>query len=309
MPTPPHPLRRRLGRASLLAALLSCAPGAGPAAEPDRGVLKLAEEPGVYTVEFSGRGGYLGIPSWKAVVRRDDAGNISALHVPADHPRPLGSRTGQWPLTIVMSKNSLGVEGTMTKGRENYARFPVERFELREHAPERIVIAVGGPSPNRHYTHERTYTFTPAGVQIEGSLTALIDLSSIAFDPHFDRTQIADSHGAFTPMRTQGRGGWVYCGSSGRDGATALPEGVDYPLEAQLRLRRTQPIFLKLFYDQPFAAAAARRQIIHNNKDGWEAKADKVIFEKLVGFAGFPVPAGTTERFKVRFEFEIQPWE
>jgi hypothetical protein len=109
-------------------------------------------------------------------------------------------------------------------------------------------------------------------------------------------------------MRTQGRSGWVYCPSSGRDGATALPDGVDYPLEAQLRLRRTQPIFLKLFYDQPFAAAAAKRQIIHNNKDGWEAKADKVIFEKLIGFAGFPVPAGTTERFKVRFEFEVQPW-
>lgn len=273
------------------------------------GSLTLRDEPGVYTVEFSGRAGVSGIPSWKAVVRRDDAGNISRLQVPADDPRPLASRTGQWPLTIVMSKNTLGVAGTMTKGRENFARFPVERFELREHTAERIVIAIGGPSPNRHYTHERTYTFTPAGIQIEGSVTALIDLTSIAFDPHFDRTQIADSHGAFTPMRTQGRGGWVYCPSSGRDGATSLPDGVDYPLEAQLRLRRAQPIFLKLFYDQPFAAAAAKRQIIHNNKDGWEAKADKVIYEKLVGFAGFPVPAGTTERFKVRFEFEFQPWD
>jgi hypothetical protein len=291
-----------------LVALASLHLAAGAAAQSG-GTLSLVEEPGVYTVEFSGRDGYLGIPSWKAVVRRDDAGNISALHVPADHPRPLGSRTGQWPLTVVMSKNTLGVEGTMNKGRENFARFPVERFELIETSSEKIVIAVGGPSKNRHYTHERIYTFTPAGFQIEGSLTALIDLASIAFDPHFDRTQIADSHGAFTPMRTQGRGGWLYASSSGRDGATTLPDGVDYPLEAQLRLRRSSPIFLKLFYDQPFTTAASKRQIIHNNKDGWEAKADKVIFEKLVGFAGFPVPAGTTERFKVRFEFEIQPWD
>ncbi|HYD82963.1 MAG TPA: hypothetical protein VEA63_02900 [Opitutus sp.] len=271
--------------------------------------LTLIEEPGVFTIHYSGKSGYIGIPSWKAVVSRDDGGNITALHVPADHPVPLSSRTGQWPISILMSKNTLGIDGTMNKGRENFARFPVEVFKLVEHSSDKIVIAVGGPSPNRHYEHHRTYTFTPAGVQIEGSVLPLMDLSSVAFDPHFNRTQIADSHLAALPLRTQGRGGWVYMPSSGRDGATALPEGVDFPLEAQLRLRRSEPIFLKIFYDKNFDAAEGKRLLIHNNKDGWEARADRVIFEKLVGIVGFPVPKGAQQTFKVRFEFETQPWE
>lgn len=271
--------------------------------------LTLHQEPGVFTIHYSGRSGYIGIPSWKAVVRQDDAGNITALHCPADHPTPLSSRTGQWPISIIMSKNTGGIEGTMSKGRENYARFPVETFRLVEHSPEKIVIAIGGPSKNRHYEHQRTYTFTPAGIQIEGSLLPLIDLSSIAFDPHFNLTQIADSHIALLPLRTQGRGGWIYFPSSGRDGAVPLPQGVDFPLEAQLRLRRDQPIFLKIFYDKTFEAAADKRVLIHNNKDGWEAKADKVIFEKLVGIVGYPVPKGALQTFKMRFEFETQPWD
>ena len=287
---------------------LACA-GEPPSSDAARGRLTLEEQPGVFTIQYSGRAGYIGIPSWKAVVRQDDAGNITALHVPADHPVPLSSRTGQWPISIIMSKNTGGVEGTMTKGRENFARFPVEKFRLVEHSPEKIVIEIGGPSKNRHYEHQRTYTFTPAGIQIEGSLLPLIDLASVAFDPHFNLTQIADSHLAFLPMRTQGRGGWVYFPSSGRDGATKLPEGVDFPLEAQLRLRREQPIFLKIFYDKTFEAAAEKRVLIHNNKDGWEAKADKVIFEKLIGIVGYPVPKGALQTFKVRFEFETQPWE
>lgn len=307
MNPPPHFLSRGFAVLTALFALAGLATAQEPAS--GAGQLLLKEEPGVLTVEFTGRAGYIGIPSWKAVLRRDDAGNISALHVPADHPRPLSSRTGQWPLSVIMSKNTIGVEGTMNKGRENFARFPVEKFQLVERTPEKIVVAVSGPSPNRHYEHERTYTFTPAGIQIEGSLTALIDLASITFDPHFDRTQIADSHAVLLPLRTQGRLGWVYMTPSGRDGAAALPNGVDYPLEAQLRLRRAEPIFLKIFYDQPFEAAAAKRQIIHSNKDGWEAKADKVIFEKLVGIAGYPIPKGTTQHFKMRFEFETQPWD
>lgn len=112
----------------LLLPLLSLVLAVSAVAASAEGSLTLREEPGVYTVEFSGRAGVSGIPSWKAVIRRDDAGNISRLQVPADDPRPLASRTGQWPLTIVMSKNTLGVAGTMTKGRENFARFPVERF-------------------------------------------------------------------------------------------------------------------------------------------------------------------------------------
>ena len=296
-----------LGLTLLVTAFVFAAERTAADTRPEQ--LTLEEQPGVFTIHYSGRLGYIGIPSWKAVVRQDDAGNITALHVPADHPVPLSSRTGQWPISIVMSKNTGGIDGTMTKGRENFARFPVDTFRLVERSPDKIVIAVGGPSKNRHYEHQRTYTFTPVGIQIEGTLLPLIDLSSVAFDPHFNRTQIADSHLALLPLRTQGRGGWVYMAPSGRDGATALPEGVDFPLEAQLRLRREQPIFLKIFYDQTFESAAGKRVLIHNNKDGWEAKADKVIFEKLVGIVGYPVPKGARQTFKVRFEFETQPWD
>ncbi len=51
--------------------------------------LAVRQEPGILIVQSSGEGGHqVGIPSWKAVLRRDDAGNISALHVPAHHPAP-----------------------------------------------------------------------------------------------------------------------------------------------------------------------------------------------------------------------------
>lgn len=307
--TPPSPPRTLPLAALSIALALGLLPAVLFGASPPANQLTLEETPGVFTVYYTGKSGYIGIPSWKAVVRQDDAGNITALHVPADHPVPLSSRTGQWPISIIMSKNTSGIEGTMTKGRENFARFPVETFKLVEHSPEKIIIATGGPSKNRHYEHHRTYTFTPAGIQIEGSLLPLIDLSSIAFDPHFNLTQIADSHHAMLPLRTQGRGGWTYMASSGRDGATALPEGADFPLEAQLKLRRGTPTVLKIFYDKNFESASGKRVLIHNNKDGWEAKADKIIYEKLVGIAGFPVPKGAEQTFKVRFEFETQPLE
>src|SRR5687768_12663932 len=182
--------------------------------------LVLHEEPGKYTISFPGTPaapGKPGISSWKAVVLQSDGGNISALHVPADHPLPISSNRGYWPITILATRNSDGVEGMMSNGRENYAAFEVSRFEITERSADRIVVHVGGPSQNNHFEHQRTYTFTPRGVAIDGEILPLLNLASIAFDPHWDLQQIADSHYAAVPMRTQGRHGWVFMPSSGRD--------------------------------------------------------------------------------------------
>jgi hypothetical protein len=281
-----------------------------PGARQSSATLTVTEEPGVLIVQSSGEGDRrVGIPSWKAVLRRADGGNISALHVPAEHPAQLSSRSGQWPITVLQTKNEQGVAGTMSRGRENYAAFSVETFQLVERAPQKVVVRVAGPSKNKHFEHERTYTFSPEGIAIEGSILPLIGLSSVAFDPHWDRTQLADSHQGAVPMRTQGRVGWVPMPSSGRDGATPLPDGVNFPLEIELRLRRATPTFVRLFYDQVFEAYGSKRVLIHNNKDYFEAKADKMLFEKLTGISAGPVAAGARQTFKARFQFETQQWD
>jgi hypothetical protein len=162
--------------------------------------LTVSQQTGVLTIQSSGAGGrQVGIPSWKAVLRRDDAGNISALHVPADHPAPLSSRTGQWPITVLQSKNDQDVAGTMSRGRENYAAFEVETFQLVEQAPGMVVVRVAGPS--------------------------------------------------------------------------------------------------------------GKRSLIHNNKDHFEPKVKRMLYEKLTGISAGPVAKGARQTFKVRFIFETQQWD
>lgn len=269
------------------------------------GELTVAEEPGVFTIHYTGQKGAIGIPSWKAVLRQDDGGNISALHVPADHPLPVSSKRGFWPITILATRNSDGVEGMMSKGRENYASFMVDRFEITERSAERIIVRIGGPSKNRHFEHERTYTFTPRGVAIEGEVLPLLNLASIAFDPHWDLQQIADSHSSAVPMRTQGRHGWVFMPSSGSDGVTAMPDGVDFPLEVELRLRRSSPTYIRTYWDKTFSTHQHKRLFGHNNKD-YTSPSGRTYHEKLLIIAGGPIPKGQRETYKVRYEFETR---
>ena len=262
----------------------------------------------VVIVHFPGKPaevGFPGIPSWRAEIRRDDAGNITALHVPADHPRTLGSR-GFWPLTVLALRNSEGVEGMMSKGRENYVGFPVERFAVLEQTLERVVVEIAGPSKHNFVDHRRTYTFTPKGIAIEGEIVTKVALASVAFDPHWDLTQIADSHVQSIPVRTQEAHGFVPFPISGRDGVTPLPQGVDYPLEAELKLRRDEPTYIRTFWDKPFDSHEGKRLFGHNNKDYHSPTSDRTFYEKLLITAGGPVPRGTRETFKVRYEFETR---
>jgi hypothetical protein len=225
--------------------------------------------------------------------------------VPADFPYPVSSNRGFWPITILATRNSDGVEGMMSRGRENYAAFPVARFEIVERSPEKIVVRVGGPSQNQHFEHERTYTFTARGVMIEGEVLPLLNLASIAFDPHWDLQQIADSHVSMVPMRTQGRPGWGFMPSSGSDGVTAMPGGVDFPLEVELRLRRPVPTYIRTFWDKTFSSHRHKRLFGHNNKD-YTSPSGRAYHEKLLIIAGGPIPKGQRETFKVRYEFETR---
>jgi hypothetical protein len=285
----------------LLAALAFSAPVYAESA------LFVDEQPEHVTVSFTGKAsepGKPGIPSWKAILRRDDGGNISALHVPADSPLDLSSRRSSWPITVLATRSVAGVNDP-DKGRDNYARFLVETLEVTSRAAEQIVIRVAGPSRRKHYNHERTYTFTPRGVTIEGTVVALVDLKRVSWDPHWDRDQVADSHVNLTPLRTQGRHGWVMAPSSGSDAVTRLPEGVNFPLEAEMKLRREQATFVRIFIDRNFETSGGRQMMVNNNKDFEALPSHRMYYEKLIGgIEGGPLLQGQRDSFKIRYEFE-----
>ena len=278
-------------------------------ADPASAQLRLEETDDQIIVSFAGstaEPGQPAIPSWKAILLREDAGNISALHVPADSPLDLSSRRGGWPITVVSTRCAAGVNDP-DKGRDNYAKFRVETMGVVSRSDEQVVIRVAGPSRRQHSYQDRTYTFTPRGVAIEGTVTALVDLKRAAWDPHWDRDQMADSHELVTPVRTQGRHGWVIAPSSGSDAVTPLPEFVNFPLEAELKLRRDRPTFLRLFIDQPFTTTAEKRMMVNNNKDFEALPSQRMYYEKLVGgIESAPLKVGQSDRFKVRYEFEVR---
>lgn len=275
-------------------------------AAPAFGKLELHRAGDAVVIQFGGKSGELGIPSWRAVVRPESGGNISAFHVPAHNPASLGSRDAHDAFTMVAGRNGENLVPTLYKGREHYQGFRPEVFEIKETSAERIVIHVAGPSRNKFYTHDRTYVFTPAGVEIAGMIDPHVNLEVVSFMPHWDRRMLADTHMQSLPLRTQGRHGWILMGSSGQDGASSLPGGVDFPLEAEVKLRLPTPTFVRMFYDKPFEAAAGTKRFVHNNKDMFLNVANRVLYEKLTGITGFPVPKGAKQNYKVRFVFETQ---
>jgi hypothetical protein len=275
------------------------------APQPAQDGLTLHDEGDVLTISFDGRAGPVGVPSWKVVLKRADGGNISALHVPADSPRMLSAREKSlWPLAALVASTREDLKATMTRGREAFARFMVDTFEVVEKSPAKIVVRIGGPSRHKHYEHYRTYTFTPGGVQIEGEVLALVDLRAVGLWSFWDRRQIADSHIAAVPMRTQGRPSWVYMPSTGIDRAKPLPAGAAYPLEIELRLRRPTPIFVRYFIDRNFEPSDSKPVLIHNDKDMVSEKS----YEKVISFSVGAVAKGQRQTYQVRFQFESQQW-
>jgi hypothetical protein len=262
------------------------------------------EQPGVFTVMF---GGNAQVPSWRAVLRQDDAGNISELYIPAESTRELSARDYQWPLTCIGSSNSAGVEGTMSRGRENYANFPVATFEMIKKSPEAIVIHAAGPSKNKHFEQDRTYTFTAKGVAIEASILPLIALNGLGFSQHWDREQLADVTNNAIRIRKQGRDGWILLPSSGQDGSHPLHWTATYPNEIEFMLRRPTPTFVRLFVDKNFEAAEGKNLFGHNDKDYFHAADHRLLYEKMTDVSSGSVAAGEKQTYKVRFEFEARP--
>ena len=301
-------LQRIVFTAATVLALSQTSAIAVDASAATAGTLTLQEEPGVFTIQFSGREGHVGIPSWKIVLRRDHAGNIADLRVPQDSPASLSYGADSiWPIAVLATASKDDLPATMSDGRENFATFRVETFDVAEKSPEKIVVRVGGPSKNKHFEHYRTYTFTPVGVQIEGEVMPLVDLRSIALKTRWDRRQIADSHLAAMPMRSQGGRGWVYMPSSGSDAAVPLPANRKFPLEAELRLRRPEPTFMKLFFDRNFEVAEGKQVFVHNDKDVMLGDYG-MAYMSLTSLVGDAVAKGQKQTFKVRFEFETRQW-
>jgi hypothetical protein len=96
----------------------------------------------------------------------------------------------------------------------------------------------------------------------------------------------------------------IFCGAS----PTGKGLGLNFPLEIELRLRRPDPTFVRVFYDQVFEAYVGKRTLIHNNKDYFDPKAKRMLYEKLTGISAGPVAKGARQSFKVRFVFETQEW-
>jgi hypothetical protein len=290
-----------LGLALLLGALTNVA-AQGTVATPSAGLV-LHDEGGAITVQFDGRPGRVGIPSWKVVLRRKDAGNIASLHVPANDPRPLVAGADVWPLGVIATKNDAGIRGTLSRGRENYRGFEVEIFRVVEASAEEIIVEVGGPSKNRHFVHRRLYTFTPIGLKMEGTIDALIDLSSVTVAFHWDRMQVADSHTVALPLRQLDRPSWVYMMATGNDRAQLTPTFAAYPFEAELRLRRTTPMYIKTFFDRNFESATEKPRLVNNNKDVQYGTRPK-LFKKMICMPGGAVEKGTQQTYAIRLEFE-----
>lgn len=296
---------RGLSLALLLGAIVNAAAQDTDRSPPDE--LILHDEGDAITVRFDGRAGRIGIPSWKVVLRRNDAGNISSLHVPADHPAPLVAGSDVWPLGVLATRNDVGVRGTISKGRENYEGFTIETFGVVEASAGTIVVEVGGPSKNRHFVHQRRYTFTPAGLKMEGSIHALIDLASVIIAFHWDRMQIADSHVAALPIRPLDRPSWVYMTGTGSDSAQPMPKFAAYPFEAELRLQRPTAIFIKTFFDRNFESAREKPFLVHNNKDVQYGTRPK-LFKKMICMPGGSVAKDTQQTYELRLEFESRGW-
>ena len=259
--------------------------------------LTLQRDNDVVTVEFSGRTAMKAIPSWKAVLRRDDGGNITALHVPADSPISVAHHRRFWPVTLILGRNGHGHPGTESRGRESFASFPVTVFEVKKETAGEIVVAVSGTSPHAQFKHARTYTFRPEGIEMDGSAELLMELERLGLWTAWNRSQLAGGGSGPLPVRSQGQSSWTPLATRGHDRGIPLPPGVAYPLEVDLALARPVPTFVKICFDRNFESVAASRALVYNVKE-------QHLIVAMV--AATSIPAGQTQTYRYRFEFETR---
>lgn len=287
---------------TLLSALLVggaaslCSPGLAQAA----GQLVLREVDGAFVVQYGGRTGSPGIPSWRISVRRDDAGNLSDIRVPADSPDKLSSNR---PVTTILSGAGEAAKGNLGKGRDAFGTTRAEVFQVVENTPGKMVVRTRGKSPNDQIEQSFTYTFTPAGIRIEAAILALMDLTSVGLWPPWDYREVADSHLKAVPIRTQGSASWASLPSSGHDRLQHMPAGVRYPVEIELKLKRPEPTYVKIFYDQKFDDSPER--IGHNTKTV-PPEAPITFIKNFAMTKGHGMKRGERTGIVYRYEFEIR---
>jgi len=49
--------------------------------------------------------------------------------------------------------------------------------------------------------------------------------------------------------------------------------------------------------------------LIHNNKDYFDPKTNRMLYEKMTGISAGPVAKGARQSYRVRFQFETQQWD
>ena len=136
-------------------------------------------------------------------------------------------------------------------------------------------------------------------------VVAINDLGPVETNAHLLRYDSV--HGKFPATVTTGAD-WIDVGR-GHMLVTALKNPADLPWSDVDIVLECTGIFTSKEKCLPHLENGSKRVLIHNNKDYFEAKADKMLFEKLTGISAGPVAAGARQTFKARFQFETQQWD
>jgi hypothetical protein len=229
------------------------------------------------------------ISSWKMGVSKGSGGNLSTIQVPMGSTMNMSRTTGQWPTWVPQSINWDGVAGTMSKGRENFYIL-AESLRVIKKTPDTVIVKISGDSPNRHYYHARTYTFTGRGVDVSGYIRPIIRFRTLGLWGFVDNN-VHEFINNQLPVRASGSTQWKYLSSAGNDHLQALPSGVQYPFEAYAKIKN-QRHYVLFYFDRVFDKASKSRFLF---------RADRNIFSIL--HEGTDINPGEIQNYRFRMVF------
>jgi hypothetical protein len=217
--------------------------------------LTVSETSGRVTVMSSGEIGY---PSYKIVVDRNEAGNLTKIHVPANGPDMCYK--DEW-LTC------MPIIGPGASGWDKFRGFSVPVFQITEQSNNRVVIKTGGKSSGGGFYHYRTYMFTREGIQMNGEFIPLVTCRHVSNWGGFDYRVVHWPNVKILPVQTQGSDFWKYMFPHSRDVSTYLPPGVDYPLHAMLKFRDHPDWYINFLFDKKLDSMrdSLLYQVIYND--------------------------------------------
>jgi len=193
-------------------------------------------------------------PTWKAIIDKALGGVIGGFHVPADGPDVLSDKAGLFHLFVMADKPAAG----QTAPQRCWMRRTgtIDSLRLSSDAA-RAVVEVGGrmltPAGELVANYSHKYTLLPDRIALEGS-------TEWKFKPG---TRLNDSSMVFTfrpgavahPVRVTALGKPLTELPIGPGGGAFFPEGMDYPIDAEVWFTHGPGITVRaLRVPAPFAA-------------------------------------------------------